>query len=153
MTAPESGILIEVSLATQSLRVTEGDLVLFQAPVSTATNGPGFEEGSNCTPTGNFVIRERIGEGAPVRTLFKGRRPLSIWQGESCEDGILTRILWLHGLDPENANTYRRYIYFHGTNDEAAIGTPASHGCIRLRNRDMLQLFDLTSLGTRVIIS
>lgn len=153
MTAPESGILIEVSLATQSLRVTEGDLVLFQAPVSTATNGPGFEEGSYRTPTGNFMIRERIGEGAPIRTLFKGRRPLSVWQGEECDDAILTRILWLHGLDPENGNTFRRYIYFHGTNDEAAIGTPASDGCIRLRNRDMLQLFELAPLETPVHIS
>ncbi len=146
-------MIIGVSINDQSLCVTEGNLILFQAPVSTAINGPGFEEGSYRTPTGNFVIRERIGEGAPIRTLFKGRRPLAVWQGEPCVDGILTRILRLHGLDPENANTYRRYIYFHGTNDEAAIGTPASHGCIRLRNRDMLQLFDLALLGTPVHIS
>ena len=149
----ENALLVQVSIGKQTLRVTEGGTILFQAPVSTAANGPGFEENSNKTPTGNFIVRERVGEGAPIRTLFKGRRPLSIWQGEDCEDAILTRILWLHGLDPENANTYSRYIYFHGTNVESAIGTPASHGCLRLRNRDTLQLFDLSPIGTRVQIS
>lgn len=153
MKPPESQISIEVSLESQSLQVTDGEITLFQAPVSTAANGPGFEENSHKTPTGHFLVRERIGEGAPIRTTFRGRRPGAIWQGEDCEDGILTRILWLHGLDPENANTYSRYIYFHGTNAESAIGTPASHGCIRLRNRDMLQLFDLAPIGTRVHIS
>lgn len=144
---------LTVSIASQSLRVTADETLLFQAPVSTAANGPGFAEGSHRTPTGNFVVRERIGEGAPRFTWFKGRLPRGIWRGEDRDDAILTRILWLHGLDPENANTYRRYIYFHGTHAEAAIGTPASHGCIRLRNRDMLELFDLAPIGTRVHIA
>ncbi|MGB0143888.1 MAG: L,D-transpeptidase [Akkermansiaceae bacterium] len=153
MNLPEFRVAIQVSISDQTMKVTEGEITLYQAPISTAANGPGFEENSYKTPTGNFIIRERIGEGAPIRTLFKGRRPLSIWQGEDCEDGILTRILWLHGIDSENANTYSRYIYFHGTNAESEIGIPASHGCIRLRNRDMLQLFDLAPIGTRVQIS
>jgi len=153
MTLPDSLITIEVSIADQSLRVTENDTLLFQAPVSTAANGPGFEENSYQTPTGNFLIRERIGEGAPLHTSFKGRLPRKVWRGEKSDDAILTRILWLHGLDPENANTHRRYIYFHGTHAEDLIGTPASHGCIRLRNRDILQLFDLAPIGTRVHIA
>ncbi|MDB4429903.1 L,D-transpeptidase, partial [Akkermansiaceae bacterium] len=73
--------------------------------------------------------------------------------GEECRDDILTRIFWLEGLQDQNANTYRRYIYFHGTHSEELIGTPASHGCIRLRNEDMLTLFDLTPLFTHVTIS
>lgn len=153
MTLPESTITIEVSIADQSMQVLENGVLLLQAPVSTAARGPGFEENSFKTPTGRFVIRERIGEGAPINTVFEGRRPMSVWQGERREDGVLTRILWLHGLDPENDNTYQRYIYFHGTNDEDRIGSPASHGCIRLRNRDMLQLFDLIPIGTEVTIS
>jgi len=144
---------IHVSLRTQSLQVLQDDALLFQAPVSTAAKGPGFAENSFQTPTGNFLIRERIGEGAPLFTSFKGRRPLSVWKGDASDDAILTRLLWLDGLDPENANTYRRYIYFHGTHAEDLIGTPASQGCIRLRNRDMLELFDLAPIGTRVHIS
>ena len=144
---------ITVSLTSQSLRVTADDTLLFQAPVSTAAKGPREEEGTYCTPTSNIVDSDRSGDRAPLHTIFRGRRPCGIWGGEECHDGILTRILWLHGLDPENANTYQRYLYFHGTNAEQQIGTPASQGCIRLRNRDMLQLFDLAPIGTRVHIS
>ena len=144
--------MIKVSIASQSLRVIDNGAVLFQAPVSTAANGIGFTEGSYCTPTGRFRIRERIGEGAPIFTSFKGRLPRSVWQGEASNDAILSRVLWLEGLDLENANTYQRYIYFHGTHAEELIGQPASHGCIRLKNRDMLTLFDLTPIGTEVNI-
>lgn len=144
---------IHVALQNQSLRVIEQGVTLFQAPVSTAAKGTGFAKGSYQTPTGHFMVRERIGEGAPIFTSFKGRRPRSVWRGEESDDAILTRILWLHGLDAENANTYQRYIYFHGTHAEDLIGTPASQGCIRLRNRDMLELFDLAPIGTRVHIS
>lgn len=145
--------MIHVCSKSQTLKVTQGDILLFQAPISTGERGLGFEEGSLCTPTGNFIVKERIGEGAPLHTSFKGRLPRRIWKGEASTDAILTRILWLHGCDPANQNTYRRYIYFHGTHDEESIGKPASHGCIRLRNRDMLALFDLTPIGTPVQIS
>lgn len=132
--------------------IQEGEVV-FTAPVSTAANGSGFEEGSYQTPVGKFRVRERIGEGAPPYTIFKGRLPRSVWRGESENDAILTRILWLEGLDEENANTYQRYIYFHGTHAENLIGQPASHGCIRLKNEDMMQLFDLTPNFTPVEIT
>ena len=123
------------------------------APVSTAANGLGFQEGSHRTPTGHFIVRERIGEGAPPCPSFKGRIPTKVWRGEQSDDAILSRILWLEGLDDDNANSYRRYIYFHGTHAEELIGQEASHGCIRLRNNDMLKLFDLCPLFTRVHIS
>ncbi len=150
--AEESNCRIEVSIPKQSLQLFHQEKLLFEAPVSTAANGIGFAEGSYQTPTGHFLIRERIGEGAPLFTSFKGRMPLKVWQGEESDDAILTRILWLDGLDPENSNTYRRYVYFHGTHAEDLIGQPASHGCIRLKNADMLRLFDLTPLFSRVEI-
>lgn len=145
--------MIRVSIEKQELEVIRNGKTIFRAPVSTAANGPGFDEGSYQTPTGNFLVRERIGEGAPVRTSFKGRLPRKVWRGEESDDAILTRILWLDGLDAQNTNTYRRYIYFHGTHAEDLIGQPASCGCIRLRNDDMLALFDLAPINTPVEIS
>jgi len=153
MTWPHSPFLIEVSLSNQAILLKKEEAVLMEAPISTAANGPGFEEGSHRTPTGNFIVRERIGEGAPRCTRFKGRVPKKVWRGEKSDDAILSRILWLEGLDGENANSYARYIYFHGTHAEDLIGHEASHGCIRLRNDDMLRLFDLCPLFTRVHIS
>jgi lipoprotein-anchoring transpeptidase ErfK/SrfK len=92
--------------------------------------------------------------GAPLWAEFKSRQPTGrIAEPGGEEDGVLTRILWLEGLDPENANTRGRYIYFHGTNREDLIGTPASHGCVRLRNEDMEELFDLVPEGTPVVIA
>lgn len=148
---PEANTRIEVSIQKQSLTLFRTEEKLFSAPVSTAANGAGFEEGSFKTPTGQFIVRERIGEGAPLLTFFKGRLPRGIGNLGS-DDAILTRILWLEGLDEMNANTYRRYIYFHGTHEEEKIGQPASHGCIRLNNKDMLTLFDLTPIFTNVHI-
>ncbi|MGC6427080.1 MAG: L,D-transpeptidase [Akkermansiaceae bacterium] len=145
--------MIRVSIARQELTLQLEDEVVFSAPVSTAANGPGFAAGSFQTPTGRFQIREKIGEGAPFLTIFKGRLPRGIWNGESEDDAILTRILWLEGLDEENANTYQRYIYFHGTHAEDLIGRPASHGCIRLKNQDMQHLFELTPIFTPVEIN
>lgn len=153
MNWPNSPFLIEVSIPGQSMRLRKDGEILMDVPVSTAANGPGFEEGSHRTPIGHFIVRERIGEGAPRCTSFKGRVPTRVWRGEKSDDAILSRILWLEGLDGENANSYCRYIYFHGTHDEDQIGHPASHGCIRLRNDDMLKLFDLCPIFTRVQIS
>ena len=148
---PEADTRIEVSIQEQALTLFKNEERQFSVPVSTGAKGIGFSEGSHQTPTGRFVIRERIGEGAPLHTFFKGRRPLGIGSSQS-EDAILTRILWLEGLDEENSNTFRRYIYFHGTHEEDLIGRPASHGCIRLNNGDMLNLFDQVPLFTRVNI-
>jgi lipoprotein-anchoring transpeptidase ErfK/SrfK len=131
----------------------EGEAVTATWPVSTSRFGLGFEEGSFRTPTGRFRIAEKIGEGAPAGMIFQSRiatGKVADQGGE--EDLVLTRILWLEGLDPQNANTRQRYIYIHGTNQEHLIGTPASHGCIRLRNNDMIELFDRVREGTHVEI-
>ena len=153
MNWPDHRCRIEVSLDRQQVTLFREGKNIFEAFASTAAKGAGFEEGSYRTPIGKFVVRERIGEGAPLHTTFKGRLPRRIWQGEKSDDAILTRILGLHGLDPENSNTYHRYIYFHGTHAEDLIGKPASHGCIRLANKKMLEVFELTPIGTAVQIS
>ena len=153
MATPASALQINVSIELQKLDLLENGQIIFSAPVSTAANGPGFEEGSYRTPTGDFLVRERIGEGAPLFTSFKGRLPRSVWKGEKSDDAILSRILWLEGISEKNVNTYSRYIYFHGTHAEDMIGQPASHGCIRLKNEDMLALFNMTPIFASVSIS
>lgn len=139
---------IHVWLDLQSLEVCDASgLCLMRCPVSTSARGAGFEPGSLKTPTGKFRIHAKIGADQPCGTIFVGRQPVGHWSPETpssdAEDLILTRILQLDGLEPENANTLSRYIYIHGTNQEDLIGTPASHGCVRLRNDDMIRLFDL----------
>jgi len=145
---------LEVSMDRQTLDlyVNGGHVRTFN--VSTAEKGMGFAEGSFRTPTGRFVISEKIGEGEPVYTKFKARVPVGVWdQSEKTKDDlILTRILTLSGLDPDNSNTLDRYIYIHGTNREDLIGIPSSHGCIRLANRDMVELFDAVGTGCEVAI-
>ena len=117
------------------------------------SNGTGSEEGSHKTPLGRFLINEKHGYKAPVGTIFKGRRPSGIWLREEDEgDLILSRILWLTGQDDENANTKQRYIYIHGTNHEDKIGAPHSCGCIRMKNQDVVKLYDQVGLGTAVEI-
>jgi L,D-transpeptidase YbiS len=123
-------------------------------PASTSRFGTGFAEGSNKTPTGRFRISEKIGDGAPAWMEFKGRiQTGTIAEPGGDHDAILTRILWLEGLDPVNSNTKNRYIYFHGTNREDLIGTEASHGCVRMRNADIVELFDTVPCGTNVSIT
>lgn len=145
---------IEVSIGTQRLRLFDGTRVIREWPCSTSRFGIGFDEGSNKTPLGRFVVKERHGEEAECGTIFKARKPVGLWAPgmETTSDLVLTRILWLHGLEPRNANTFERYIYIHGTNDEARIGRAASHGCVRLKNLAMIELFDLTPEGTPVWI-
>ena len=145
---------LRVDVATQTVQLLRDGETVKSWPVSTSRFGLGFEPGSFKTPTGRFSVAEKSGAGAPLGAECKSRQPtgrLAEPGGES--DGVLTRILWLSGLDPENANTRERYIYFHGTNREDLIGTPASHGCVRLRNEDMAELFDLVPEGTPVVIA
>ncbi len=144
-----------VSIHDQMIRVMNHDECMAEFPVSTATNGTGFENGSFRTPTGNFVICEKIGADCPSGTIFKARLPVGQWiHGEAMsEDLILSRILRLDGLDMANANTLERFIYVHGTNREDLIGRPASDGCIRLRNEDMIRLFDIVEVGDRMQIA
>ena len=144
---------IRIDIASQTLELREGDAVLARFPVSTAANGVGFEPGSMRTPTGRFEIAEKIGDGAPLGMVFRERLPTAEIGGEgSSEDLIETRIMWLNGLDAENANTLGRYIYIHGTNHESLIGQPVSHGCIRMRNADIIALYDAVDAGALVEI-
>lgn len=149
-----SSLHLVVSVDDQTLRVFRGDECIREFPVSTSSRGTGFEENSFRTPTGRFRICERIGDGEPIGTIFKSRVPVGRWSpGEALDDDlVLTRILRLDGLEPENANTWSRYIYIHGTNHENLIGKPASHGCIRLANADMIELFGQVSDGVTVEI-
>lgn len=156
---------IEVSIAGQCLRLLDdaGEL-LQEYPVSTALNGAGECAGSGCTPRGQHVVRARIGAGLPVNTVFVGRRPTGeVWTPELAaanpdRDWILTRILWLSGCEPGvnrlgSVDSMRRYIYIHGTPDSEPMGEPRSHGCIRMRNADVLDLFERVPAGTPVLIS
>jgi len=143
---------IEISIPRQELRLYDGDTLLADWPVSTARAGTGSEPGSLRTPTGRFRICEKIGDGAPEGAVFRSRIPTGEFHGPPEEDLVQTRILWLDGLEPHNANTRDRYIYIHGTNHEDDIGKPSSHGCIRMRNRDVIALFDRVEPDTPVEI-
>lgn len=156
--------LIRICIPDQRLELLEGSAVAATYPVSTARNGSGEQRGSGCTPRGWHRIRVKIGAGLPPNTVFVGRRPtgeiyspaLAACRPE--RDWILTRILWLTGLEPGfnrggDRDTLRRYIYIHGCPDEAPMGIPLSHGCIRLRNCDLLELFDRVEAGDRVFIA
>ncbi len=133
--------------------MTEGGDILHSFPVSTSAFGLGTEPGSFKTPLGIFSIAEKIGDGAAHGAVFKSRVPTGeIGSEENPDDLIQTRILWLHGTEEHNANTRDRYIYIHGTNHESAIGMPASHGCIRMRNADVAKLYELVDNGTEVFI-
>ena len=145
---------LEVSIDDQTLKVIEGDQCIRRFDVSTATKGMGFTMNSYRTPTGRFRVAEQIGEGEASGTVFKQRVAAGLWlPGASVEgDLVLSRILRLEGLDVENANTLERFIYIHGTNHEDKLGQPASHGCIRLRNDEVIELFDMVSEGTELEI-
>ena len=152
MIHPPHKIIVSVAAQRLELRSDSGEL-LFAAPCSTGAAGTGSEEGSGRTPLGRFCICSKPGETAPLLTVFRGRLPVGLHpQASRGEDAILSRILCLHGLEPHNANTRARFIYIHGTADTARLGTPVSHGCIRLSPQDAATLFDLVPLGTQVII-
>ena len=144
---------ILITIHDQRLQLLEGEEVVESFSISSARNGTGSEEGSYKTPLGRFLIDEKHGYKAPAGTIFRGRRPSGSWNGErNDEDLILSRILWLTGQDEGNANTKQRYIYIHGTNHENKIGTPHSCGCIRMRNQDIVSLYDKVGLSTPVEI-
>ena len=155
---------IRISLPAQTLTLLDdagGTLLTYS--VSTAKNGPGERRGSHCTPRGRHVVRARIGAGAPPNTVFVGRRPTGeVWSPElgarhPGRDWILTRILWLSGCEPGfnrlgDVDTMRRYVYIHGTPDSMPMGVPGSIGCVRMRNADIIELFDLVAPRTPVAI-
>ena len=138
----------------QELTLKSGRKKLAAYPISTSRFGLGSEEGSLKTPRGRFRIAEKIGDGMPLGTVFKSRQPVKATKKMLRDDDlVMTRILWLDGIDPGNANTYERFIYIHGTNHEGQIGEPASHGCIRMRNSDLVELFDRVGIDTPVMIN
>lgn len=143
-----------ISIDRQELLLRDEDgSVLFRAVISSGAAGIGFEEGSDRTPTGRFTICSKHGENAPLNTLFRARIPVGTWPCPGApQDAILARILCLDGLDAANANTRARFIYIHGTSDITHLGTPASHGCIRLSPQDIAALYPLVPLGTEVTI-
>lgn len=154
---------IEIDLARQQLTVWDGEHVLRRYPVSTSGNGAGEVNGSECTPRGRHRIRAKIGAGCPAGTVFVERRPTgeihspALAAAHPQRDWILTRILWLSGLERGrnrhgDVDTMHRCIYIHGTPDEVRLGVPGSHGCVRMRNRDVIDLFDRVDAGTEVHI-
>lgn len=144
---------INISVKKQELTLKLGRKKLAAYPISTSRFGLGSKEGSLKTPTGEFRIAAKIGGGMPLGTVFKSRRPVKATKKMLREDDlVMTRILWLDGLGRANANTYERFIYIHGTNHEGQIGEPASHGCIRMRNSDLVELFDRVGVDTPVMI-
>jgi L,D-transpeptidase YbiS len=144
---------IHISVKKQELALKLGRKKLAAYPISTSRFGLGSREGSLKTPTGAFRIAEKIGDGMPLGTVFKSRRPAKATKRMLREDDlVMTRILWLDGTERTNANTYERFIYIHGTNHEEQIGEPVSHGCIRMRNSDLVELFDRVGVDTPVII-
>ncbi|HET8882864.1 MAG TPA: L,D-transpeptidase [Solimonas sp.] len=152
---------IDIDLGAQRLRLLDGARTVREYAVSSGANGAGEILGSGCTPRGRHRIRARIGAGLPAGAVLRGRRwTREVWSPElgtqyPDRDWILSRILWLSGVEPGRnrlgcVDTFRRYIYLHGTPDVAALGRPASHGCVRMRNEDIIELFDLVSAGTDV---
>lgn len=155
---------IEISIKAQMLTLFDDfGTVKARYSISTAANGIGSEKDSGCTPLDRHIIRAKIGTGSPVNTVFVGRRPT----GETLSpelaaqypqrDWILTRILWLSGTEVGknrlgNVDSMQRYIYIHGTPDTEPMGQPCSHGCVRMRNQDVMELFDLVDVGTPVFI-
>jgi lipoprotein-anchoring transpeptidase ErfK/SrfK len=155
---------IVIDIPSQTLSLIGGDgACIRRYQVSTARNGAGELSGSHCTPRGRHIVRARIGAGAPLGAAFRGRRPTGeVWTPElaathPARDWILTRILWLSGTEPGRnrlgeVDSMRRYIYIHGTPDTEPMGVPLSIGCVRMRNRDVAELFDLVPAGTKVDI-
>ena len=154
---------IVIDAAKQELRLLEGEQVLRRYMVSTAKNGLGEKNGSFRTPRGRHIVRAKIGAGQPENTVFVRRRPTGeVWSRElhaqfPGRDWMLTRLLWLSGCEPGknrlgDVDTMRRYIYIHGSPDTADMGRPGSIGCIRMRNRDIIELFDLVPPYTPVEI-
>jgi lipoprotein-anchoring transpeptidase ErfK/SrfK len=159
-----SEALITVDITTQHLRLEQGGEVVMDVVVSTAKNGAGEVNGSECTPRGLHRIRAKIGGGCEANTVFVGRRPTgeifseALRQGYPQRDWILTRILWLCGMESGhnrggNVDTMRRYVYIHGCPDSDVMGIPGSHGCVKMRNQDIITLFDLITVGTQVLIT
>jgi L,D-transpeptidase YbiS len=157
-------VRVEIDLQGQLLTLYRDEIAEVSYPISSAISGPGEEQGSGCTPRGAHSVRIKIGEGEPENAVFEARRPtgeiytpeLGVANPE--RDWILTRIIWLTGREQGfnrggDRDSLRRFIYIHGCPDTEPMGEPRSHGCIRMRNSDLLELFDQVEAGTRVDIA
>jgi hypothetical protein len=155
---------IRINVSEQKLYLLDEDgAIQREFPVSTSKYGVGNENGSEKTPLGLHRIRDKIGGSLPINMVLIGREPKGLLEDcvkqgiELPEDVITSRILWLEGMEPGKnqggyVDTYNRYIYIHGTSEENKIGTPASIGCVRMRNRDVIDLYRLVEIGTEVLI-
>lgn len=145
---------IVVSVPDQTLALIDQGAVIARFPVSTSKFGVGDNPGSYATPLGSLEIASKIGGNAPLGTVFKSRRPTGeiLPPNAPGRDPIVTRILWLRGLEKSNARAYRRNIYIHGTPVEQLIGRPASYGCIRMRSRDVASLYGAVNVGTKIAV-
>jgi lipoprotein-anchoring transpeptidase ErfK/SrfK len=152
--AADSSHSVVISVPDQCMVVYDNGVPIARYPVSTSRYGLGDSYGRYTTPLGTLEVARKIGDNAPLGAVFKGRH----WTGEilrpnaAGRDPIVTRILWLRGLDGCNRNAYSRAIYIHGTPVESEIGRPASYGCIRMRSRDVVKLYDLIGVGARISI-
>ena len=152
---PDTRHRVVVSVPEQKLVVLEDGRPVGTYPVSTSKFAIGDEPGSRGTPLGELEVAQKIGDGAPLGTVFKSRRRTGeiLAPDAPGRDPIVTRILWLRGREAQNRNAYGRYIYIHGTAEERNIGRPASYGCIRMRSRDVVQLYDIVGRGAQVSIA
>ena len=164
MSDDNTELRIEISLARQTLRLLSAQGLVKEFPVSSAKNGAGEMMDSECTPRGRHIIAEKIGEDCAINSVFVGRQTTGeiyepfLRAQHAQRDWILTRILWLRGIEPSrnlggNVDTYERYIYIHGAPDDVDMTICGSHGCVRLGNEDVIDLFDLVTVGTAVTIS
>ena len=161
---PSTSKHLSINISKQLMSLCEGDNVIQSWSVSTALNGPGEEKDTGCTPRGQHIIRAMIGFRLEVNAVLVGRRPTGEIYDEALakaypnRDWILTRVLWLSGTEVGlnrlgNRDTFQRYIYIHGTPDTEPMGIPLSHGCIRMRNADIIALFEQCFYKMRVLIS
>jgi lipoprotein-anchoring transpeptidase ErfK/SrfK len=150
-------IELRVDVSRQRLALVRAGAVVKEYAVSTAERGVGSEPGSLRTPAGAHRVAFKFGEALPEGAVLKSREWTgAVWapdaESQPDEDLVLTRVFWLEGLEPGNATSFSRYIYLHGTNQPARLGTPASHGCVRLSNADVIELYEGVPVGTPVWI-
>jgi Uncharacterized protein conserved in bacteria len=152
--APDTRHQIVISARDQKLALLDRGSLMAVYPISTSKFGLGDWRGSRFTPLGRLQVAEKIGDNAPPGTVFKSRRRTGeiVMANSPGRDPIVSRILWLRGLEPQNANAFRRDIYIHGTPEEWKIGSPASYGCVRMRSSDIIQLYSIVGIGAAVII-
>jgi len=152
--SPDRRHQVIISIPEQRMALLEDGAPLATYPVSTSNFGLGDLSGSSGTPLGYLEVARKFGDNAPSGAVFKDRRRTGeiVPVDAPGRDPIVTRILWLRGLEPQNANAYGRYIYIHGTPEERNIGLPASYGCIRMRSRDVIELYDIVGRGAQVTI-